>query len=324
MQFTSKNLLYNLIYLIRREGEWMYEWNEIVQRIIDLIDENIEESLTLLQISEKIGYSPYYCSRQFHEKTGMTIREYTAGRKLCFAARDLRDTDERILDIAFKYGFLSQEAFTRAFKEKFDITPAFYRRCPGPIPLPVRQEVFSPYHYSIKENIVMENNKLYHAQIKVETIPAHKFIGIRDIDVSGYGELWNCGKYDCDSITGINDSMIPFALDTLANQGGWFYKNGKKGYIYGMLMPSDYSGSIPEGMECIDIPESEYLVFYHPAFDYMRDNAKVMRIVESIAWNFDPKPLGYEWNEIECQDYQRHWPEVFGYGVFRPIKKINV
>lgn len=299
----------------------MYEWNEIVQRILDLIDDNIEESLTLLEISERIGYSPYYCSRQFHEKTGMTIKEYTARRKLCFAAIDLRDTKERILDVALKYGFLSQESFTRAFKENFEVTPAFYRRSPGPIPLLIRKEVFSPYHYIIKENIFMENNNLYQAEIKIETIPAHKFIGIREIDAIGYGDF--CAKHDCDSITGVNESMIHLSLNRLVNQGGWFYNNNKKGYLYGMIMPTDYSGIIPEGMECIDMPESEYLVFFHPPFDYMRDNGKVMGIIESIAWKFDPKPLGYEWNENECQDYQRHCPEVFGYAVLRPVKRIN-
>jgi AraC family transcriptional regulator len=287
----------------------MYEWNEIIQRIVDLIDDNIEESLTLIEISEKIGYSPYYCSRQFHEKTGMTIREYSAARKLCFAAIDLRDNNERVLDIAFKY--------------RFSVTPAVYRRYPGPIALPIRQEVFSPYHYIIKERILMESDNLYQAQIKIETIPAHKFIGIRDIDISGYGELWTCGKYECDPIAGINESMIHLALNRWVNQGGWFYQNNKKGYIYGMIMPSDYLGAIPEGMECVDIPESEYLVFFHPPFDYMRDNEKVMKIIESIALNFDPKPIGYMWNETECQDYQRHWPEGYGYAILKPVKRLK-
>ncbi|MDT8717734.1 helix-turn-helix transcriptional regulator [Clostridium sp. 19966] len=301
----------------------MYEWNEIVQRIVDLIDDNIENSLTLIEISEKIGYSPFYCSRQFHEKTEMTIKEYTAGRKLCFAAIDLRDTSQRILDIALKYNFSSQEAFSRAFKEKFHVTPAVYRQFPRPIPLPIRKEVFSPYHYIVKENLYMESNNLYQAQIKFETLPAHKFIGIRSINAEGYWDIWSCTNADCDYVTGINESMLPLAINNQANLGGWFYKNGKKGYLYGMLMPQNYSGEIPEGMECIDILESEYLVFYHPPFDYMRDNGKVMGIVESLAWNFDPAPLGYEWNEVCCQDYQRHYPEVLGYAILRPVKKIS-
>ncbi len=300
----------------------MYEWNEIVQRIIDLIDDNIEESLTLIDISKRIGYSPCYCSRQFHDKTGITIREYVSRRKLYFAALDLRDTNDRILDISIKFGYSSQVSFTRAFKDAFNVSPAVYQKHPGPIPILARMEVFTPYHYTVRENTFMNNSNLYQAQIRFEHIPAHKFIGIREIDIPNYCELWDSGKYDCDTVTGINESMVHLALNGLVDQGGWFYDNGKKGYVYGMIMPADYSGSIPEDMVCIDIPESEYLVFSHPPFDYMRDNSKVMRLVDSIAWNFDPKPLGHMWNEDACQDYQRHCPEETGFALLRPVKKI--
>lgn len=37
-----------------------------------------------------------------------------------------------------------------------------------------------------------------------------------------------------------------------------------------------------------------------------------MKRVEELAWNFDPKTPGFEWNEDACQDYQRPYPEVFG------------
>ena len=48
-----------------------------------------------------------------------------------------------------------------------------------------------------------------------------------------------------------------------------------------------------------------------------------MKRVEELAWNFDPKTIGYEWNETECQDYQRHYPEVIGYQILRPVKKLK-
>lgn len=37
----------------------------------------------------------------------------------------------------------------------------------------------------------------------------------------------------------------------------------------------------------------------------------------------DPKTKGYEWNEENCNDYQRHYPEVIGYEVLRPVRKIE-
>ena len=53
----------------------------------------------------------------------------------------------------------------------------------------------------------------------------------------------------------------------------------------------------------------------------MTENANVMNAVENLAWNYDPHSLGYEWNEDERPDYQRHCPEGLGYQVLRPVRK---
>ncbi|RQW12506.1 helix-turn-helix transcriptional regulator, partial [Paenibacillus rhizophilus] len=90
----------------------MYEWNEMVQLMVDWVEANITESSSLLKMSEQLGYSPYYCSRQFNQLTGMTLRDHFWNRRISRAAMELRDTDQRVLDIAVKYGFSSQEAFT--------------------------------------------------------------------------------------------------------------------------------------------------------------------------------------------------------------------
>ncbi|WP_342416096.1 helix-turn-helix transcriptional regulator [Paenibacillus sp. FSL R10-2782] len=128
----------------------MYEWNKM----------------------ERIGYSPYYCSRQFNRLTGMTLRDYIWTRRISRAAFELRDTDQRVLDVAVKYGFSSQETFTRAFNKAFQLTPAAYQKAPRPIPLAIRQEVFSPYHYLIKERDKTNKVHLQLGEIKVEFIPA--------------------------------------------------------------------------------------------------------------------------------------------------------
>ena len=92
----------------------MYEWNKAIQKMICWIEENLTENPSLQEMSRQVGYSPYYCSVKFHEVVGMTIRNYIAGRRLAQATLEIRDTDERILDIAVKYGYSSQEALTRA------------------------------------------------------------------------------------------------------------------------------------------------------------------------------------------------------------------
>ena len=104
---------------------------------------------------------------------------------------------------------------------------------------------------------------------------------------------------------------------------GWTHENGDRKYFFGSGVKLDYNGEIPEGFELRGtFPDSYYIVFCHQPFDYLTENAEVMKRVEELAWNFDPKTIDFEWNEGECQDYQRHYPEVLGYQVLRPVRKI--
>ncbi|WP_251038433.1 helix-turn-helix transcriptional regulator [Paenibacillus albidus] len=184
----------------------------------------------------------------------MTLRDYIRMRRISLAALSLRDTDTRILDIAFTYGFSSQEAFTRAFVKAFGVTPRVYRSCPRPISLTTRIEVFSPYYYWSKERNNMNKEAIKEPQITVEFIPAHKFIGIWDINSTNYGSFWKNG-HDCDEICGTLESLSDHTLSgQLGQTAGWFMENGSKGYLYGIPVAADYSGIIPPGMTCREIP----------------------------------------------------------------------
>lgn len=299
-------------------------WARPVQTILDWIDENIEGDVSLQEMSRRIGYSPYYCSNLFHRIVGMTLKSYVAGRRLSFAALALRDTDQRILDIALRFGFSSQEALTRAFVRAYGCTPYTYRNAPRPIRLAIRQVVLHPGNH---DSGGMSMSELREPEVRFEYIPAHKYIGIWDIRADNYGEFWQ--YHDCDEVCGIIESMRHVAHEAVgSHMAGWFTENGKKGYFYGFGVATDYDGPIPEGFEARDIPASVYLVFFHPPFDYVTENGEVMGRVESLAWNHDPKapykwwiPGGYRWNDA-CPAYQRHFPEVLGYEVLRPVVKL--
>ena len=302
----------------------MNQWSMSVQKMIDWIEHNIENNPTLLGMSNEVGYSPYYCSSIFHKSCGMTVKSYLASRKLCYVAVALRDTADKIIDIALRYGFSSQEALTRAFVRAYGCTPYSYRMNPRPIKLSIKQVVLNP-DKNLFGGIGMTTVK--EANVRFEYIPAHKYIGIWDIRANGYGDFWE--YHNCDDACGIIDSMRHVSLEVVGcHQAGWYYENGKKGYFYGFGVPSDYNGKVPDGFEIRDVPASTYLVFFHPPFDYLADNGEVMGKVENLAWNYNPKesdkwwiPGGYEWNEGVCPNYQRHFPEVLGYEVLRPIKK---
>ena len=75
----------------------------------------------------------------------MYLRDYLRYRKLAFALKEIRDTDSGILDIALNYGFSSHEAFTRAFRSAYGITPSDYRRKPVPVVLRTALRPFDCY-----------------------------------------------------------------------------------------------------------------------------------------------------------------------------------
>ncbi len=291
---------------------------EVVQKMIDWIENNMEEIPTLQQISEVVGYSPWYCSCMFHDITGMTLKSYIAGRRLAMATEEIRDTRARILDIAVKYGFSSQEALTRVFKEQYGCTPAAYRRKNKPVPMKIHKRVLFP-KYDEKRIKTMEKTRL---AVRVEHIPAHKYLGIWEERADNYGDFWT--YHDCDEVCGFITSMNKMAHPIVtAHTAGWKVNNGKKVYFYGTGVPSDYEGEIPKGFEVREIPASDYLVFSYPMFDYMSENGEVMEAVEKLAFTYNPAEMGYEWNEEVCQIYQRHYPEKLGYQVVRPVKKLK-
>ena len=298
----------------------MREWNEAIQRMLDWLEDNITESPTLLDMSRQIGYSPCYCSTQFHRVTGLTIKRYVASRRLAIATLALRDTKESILDIAVRVGYSSQEALTRAFVTAYGVTPYVYRRNWRPLKLPMKKNVLFPENDLREDTMMMQNGMLTEARARVEYVPAHAYIGIWDDTVSDYMSFWD--KHDCDAVCGTVESMRNEEDPVIVGHtAGWYdLPGGGRGYFYGLGVPVDYAGAIPEGFEKRNVAAGYYMVFYHPPFDFQKDCAEVMNRVETLAWEYDPSEDGFAWDAGRPY-YQRHMPEVVGYEVLRPVKK---
>ncbi len=96
--------------------------NEQIQLMIDWIEANLKNDFSLGELSNYMGYSPYYCSFKFHQVTGISIRRYVLLRRLYLSTEDLAN-DRKIIDIAIDYNYSSQEAYSRAFKTVFGINP---------------------------------------------------------------------------------------------------------------------------------------------------------------------------------------------------------
>lgn len=85
------------------------------------------EPITIMDISAQAYLSPSYFSSLFRIITGFTVKNYLNRYRLYRAAAELKDSDKRIVEIAFANGFSSQQAFTRSFSQMYGITPAQFR-----------------------------------------------------------------------------------------------------------------------------------------------------------------------------------------------------
>ncbi|GGD85379.1 response regulator [Paenibacillus nasutitermitis] len=99
----------------------------LVLRIRQYIDAHLAGDLSLTRIGEEVAYNPYYLSKLYKQLTGENLSDAIMTIRLNEAKRMLKDTDDKIQNIAAGVGFDSAAYFTRFFKKTTDRTPLEYR-----------------------------------------------------------------------------------------------------------------------------------------------------------------------------------------------------
>lgn len=94
-----------------------------LNQVINYIEKSLTAGITLEEISEYAGVSDYHFRKIFYYLSGLTLSEYIKNRKLSEANKDLLN-NERVTDVAFKYGYESMDGFTRAFKSWSGFLPS--------------------------------------------------------------------------------------------------------------------------------------------------------------------------------------------------------
>ena len=293
----------------------MYEWQKQVQIMVDEIDNSLkdhqDEALSLRALSQRLGYSEYYTTRKFREISGMQLRDYRYRRKLAFALKEVRDSELSLLEIALDYGFSSHEAFTRAFKNAYGVTPSAYRKEPRPVVLRTKLCAFDRYFFGLEEIGMVRSAD--GVKVYFITIPAHKFLHIKNYESNGYWDFWQKQNLipgqDYETVCGLLDS-IKGKLDddggSEANCGSgqiMAYMNDPAGRLcdwgiprtecWGVRLPMEYQGQVPPQMLMAEVPEGEYLVFEHGPFDYEQENRTVEEKIEKAMAEFDFAGTGY-------------------------------
>ena len=96
--------------------------------LVAWIEQHLDEPLALEQLAARAGLSPYHFSRLFTARMGRSAMAHVRGRRLVRGARRLcEEPDLKLVELALDCGFESQEAFTRAFKRVFGVSPGRFR-----------------------------------------------------------------------------------------------------------------------------------------------------------------------------------------------------
>jgi len=302
-------------------SQYQEEQIAAIERLQDYIETHLKESMTLLELSRVAGYSPNYTAQLFKKIVGHNLFEYIRKLKLTHAATDLRDKKEKtlILDVALDYVFDSHEGFTRAFTKAFGLTPKTYQQKPAPIPLFLPSSVRTLYEQQKKGALPMSQQKPVPIFTQVINKPARKLLLKRGIAATHYFEY--CEEVGCDvwgTLTSVKDALAePMGL--------WLPEKlmhpNTSHYVQGVEVPTDYSGTIPEGFDLIDLEPCQIMIFQGPTYDDSDFSSAIDAVWQAID-QYDPTLYGFEWAKDEAPRFQLEPQGYRGYIEGRPVKKI--
>ena len=92
------------------------EWLSCLNEAVNYLEEHLEDEIDLERVAQIACCSPFHFQRMFSYLADLPLSEYIRRRKMTRAVLDLQNSDEKIIDIALKYGYESPTAFNRAFQ----------------------------------------------------------------------------------------------------------------------------------------------------------------------------------------------------------------
>ena len=233
------------------------DWLTCIRTSIEYMESHLQDDVRVQDVAAQVNLSPFFLQRGFSQATGFGVTEYIRNRRLYQAALELRGTEEKVIDVALRYGYETPESFTKAFSRFHGATPSQVRRG-----APVRSFLPLTITISIQGGSQMD--------YKITPMFPFKVIGFQkefDNDTS-YAEIpafWDelCEKYAYNVYAG-NEPTNPYEKALVDNCIGEYgvciddIGGGKFRY----LVAGRYTGGeVPEGMVLYEFPRGEWAVF---------------------------------------------------------------
>ena len=99
-----------------------------VKQLQDFIEDNLDQKISIAQLSAIVHLSQFYFARAFKEAVGTTPHRYLVQRRIERAKILLKVTKFSVQEIAIRVGFVNVSHFTRQFRKYVGATPAIYRK----------------------------------------------------------------------------------------------------------------------------------------------------------------------------------------------------
>lgn len=292
-----------------------------VQRMQDFIESHLQWPITLKDLANAAGYSPFHASRLFKEHTGRTPFDYIRALRLSKAALLLRDSNQPVITVALDFVFSSHEGFTRAFSRHFGLPPREYRLQSPPIRLFMPYRVIQSHHVnSIGENKMENTPKTQAIFVQVIERPARKLLLRRGIQAEDYFAF--CEEVGCDIwalLCSVKEALYePVGLWL----PGHLIRPGTSRYVQGVEVPLDYDKTLPEGFELIELPPCKMMVFQGEPYDDERFEEAIGSIWEHIK-KFDPTLYGFRWAPESAPRIQLNPLGYRGYIEALPVEAVG-
>jgi AraC family transcriptional regulator len=242
------------------------------QKALWYIEGHLGAPLTLDKISDVAGVSRFHLVRAFAAATGFSVMRYVRARRLTEAARALAGGAPDILTLALDADYGSHEAFTRAFRDHFGVTPEAVRGA-GRLD-----------HLAIQEPILMESTAFENiAPPRFETGKAMLVAGVGDRfshdNGAGIPGLWQRFHQYVHGFPG-RIGTVAYGVCCNGDDAGNF------DYIAGVEV-ADFS-DLPRDFSRVRIPAQRYAIFTHT------DHIATIRRTVSAIWNHWLPASGYK------------------------------